>query len=163
MDTNKRKEAIELYGRGYDLLMSTLKEVRTEAMHFKPEPKEWSVHEVIIHLADSEAIAAQQARMMVAEPGRAVMAYDPDSWANNLNYQNQDREEALQLLKLTRSFTYHWLKELPEEAFALSAAYPGDEDPYVLDDLLFIYAKHIPSHIEQIKNNVKIWRESQKV
>ena len=162
MDSETRNENIELYGSGYDLLMATLAEVPQEAMNFKPEPKEWSVHEVIIHLADSEAIAAQQARMMVAEPGRAVMAYDPDAWADNLRYRDADEEEALQLLKLTRAFTYRWLKGLPEEAFALSAEYPGDEDPYVLDDLLRIYAGHIPSHIRQIENNVRIWKENNK-
>ena len=161
MDSKTRNENIELYGRGYDLLMAALDKVPQGAMHFKPEPKEWSVQEVIIHLADSESIAAQQARMMVAEPGRAVMAYDPDAWADNLHYPNADADEALELLKLTRAFTHRWFKSLPEEAFALSAEYPGDEDPYVLDDLLRIYAGHIPSHIEQIENNVKLWREQQ--
>ena len=162
MDSKTRNENIELYGRGYDLLMAALAEVPQEAMHFKPEPKEWSVHEVIIHLADSESIAAQQARMMVAEPGRAVMAYDPDAWADNLHYQDADKEEALQLLKFTREFTYRWFKSLPEEAFELSAEYPGDEDPYVLDDLLRIYTGHIPSHIRQIENNISLWKEANK-
>jgi len=156
-----RMKNIELYGHGFDMLMETLAQVPEEAMTFKPEPKEWSVHEVIIHLADSEAIASQQARLIVAEPGKTVMVYDPDDWANNLVYQDQDRDEALQLLKYVRAFTYRWLKTLPDEAFALSADYPGDEDPYVLDDLLFIYAKHIPIHIQQIENNVKLWREQQ--
>jgi len=156
---DKRIENIELYGSEFKLLEATLNEIPEEVMKFKPEPKEWSIHEVIIHLADSEAIASQQARLMVAEPGRPVMVYDPDEWANNLNYHEQDRGEALQSLKLTRSMTYRWLKSLPEEAFALSAVYPGDEDPYFLDDLLFIYAKHITGHVEQIKNNYKIWRD----
>ena len=160
MDPKTRNENIELYGRGYDLLMAALAEVPQEAMTFKPEPKEWSVHEVIIHLVDSEAIAAQQARMMVAEPGKAVMAYDPDAWADNLHYKDADKEVALQLLKLTREFTYHWFKSLPEAAFSLSAEYPGDEDPYVLDDLLRIYSGHIPGHIRQIENNVKLWKNS---
>jgi len=161
MNAEERNEKIELYGCGFDLLMAALAEVPQEAMKFKPEPKEWSVHEVIIHLADSESIAAQQARMMVAEPGRTVMAYEPDAWANNLHYQKGDVDEALQLLKWTRAFTYLWFKSLPEQAFALSADYPGDEEPYILDDLLRIYAGHIPSHIEQIRNNCKIWKDTQ--
>jgi uncharacterized protein (DUF952 family) len=162
METEKRNENIELYGRGYNLLMAALADVPQEALTFKPETKEWSVHEIIIHLADSEAIAAQQARMMVAEPGRVVMAYDPDAWANKLRYQDADKDEALYLLKLTREFTYHWFKSLPAEAFILSAEYPGDEDPYVLDDLLRIYAGHIPGHIRQIENNIKVWAEANK-
>lgn len=158
MDNKERNEKIELYGRGFDLLKAALAEVPQEAMHFKPEPKEWSVHEVVVHLADSESIAAQHARSIVAEPGKAVMAYDQDIWADNLHYHDGDYDESLQLLKWTRAFTYRWFKSLPEKAFDLSAAYPGDEAPYVLEDLVSIYAGHIPSHIEQIENNLKLWK-----
>ena len=160
MNAEERAQKIELYGKGYDLLMDTLKDAPRDAWHFKPEPGEWSIHEIIVHLADSEAIAAQQARMMVAEPGKAVMAYDPDAWATNLRYVEQDVDEALELLKRVRAFTYRWFKSLSASAFALSAEYPGDAEPYVLDDLLKIYAGHIPSHIEQIKNNAALWKKS---
>jgi len=161
MTPEERLENIELYGCGFDLLIATLAEVPKEAWSFKPAPTEWNVHEIIIHLADSEAIAAQQARLMVAEPGGTVMVYDPAAWADQLDYQNQDADEALQLLKLTRLTTYRWLKSLPETAFELSAIYPGDEEPYRLGELLKIYAGHIPDHIEQIKNNMTLWREQQ--
>ena len=161
MTPEDRQEKIELYGRGFDLLTATLAEVPEEAWKFEPEPKEWSVHEVVIHLADSESIAAQQARLMVAEPGGTVMAYDPDAWATKLKYNEQDPDEALQLLKFTRLSTYRWLKSLPDSAFNLSVIYPGDDAPYRLDELLGIYAGHIPSHIEQIKNNVDLWRKQQ--
>jgi hypothetical protein len=62
MNKQERDEKIELYGRGHDLLTAALAEVPREAWLFKPEPQEWSVHEVIIHLADSESNAALRAR-----------------------------------------------------------------------------------------------------
>ena len=158
MMPEERREQIELYGRGFDLLTATLAEIPKEAWQFKPALAEWSIQEIIIHLADSEAIATQQARLMVAEPGGTVMAYDPDAWATRLKYSEQDTDEALQLLKLPRLFTYRWFKSLPESAFGLSVAYPGYEEPYTLDELVGIYAGHIPDHIEQIKNNVRSWR-----
>jgi len=160
MNKEEHLQKIELYGKGYDLLMETLNGAPREMWHFKPAPTEWSVHEIIVHLADSESIAAQQARMMVAEPGGTVMAYDPAAWADNLIYAEQDADEALELLRLIRAFTNRWFKSLPESAFALSVEYPGDAEPYVLDDLLKIYAGHIPSHIIQIRNNVKLWKKS---
>ena len=160
MTPEERQEQIELYGVGFDLLTTVLDEVPEDAWHFKPDPKEWNVQEIVIHLADSESIAAQQARLMVAEPGGTVMAYDPAAWAEKLEYQNQDADEALQLLKLTRLITYRWLKSLPDSAFELSVIYPGYEEPYTLDELVGIYAGHIPDHIEQIKNNISFWRKS---
>ena len=53
MNKQERNEKIELYGRGHDLLMQTLKDIPREMWKFKPEPKEWSVHEVLIHIAES--------------------------------------------------------------------------------------------------------------
>ena len=158
MNATERQSALERYGNGFQMLAETLNGIPREAWGFKPGPKEWSIHEIIIHLADSEAIAAQQARLMVAEPGGTVMAYDPDAWAVNLKYERMDADEALELLLLTRSFTARWLKTLPESAFALSVAYPGDAEPYDLDTLLRIYSGHIPDHIKQIKNNFLLWK-----
>ncbi len=40
MDREERDEKIELYGRGYDLLIDTLREIPREMWTFKPEPTE---------------------------------------------------------------------------------------------------------------------------
>ena len=87
MDIKERNEKIELYGRGFDLLTAALAEVPKEAWKFKPAPKEWSVHEIIIHLADSESNAALRARKLIVEPGGALMGYGQKKWADELNYQ----------------------------------------------------------------------------
>ena len=73
MNTQERNEKIELYGRGFDLLKAALAEVPVEAMKWKPEPKEWSVHEIIIHIADSETNSALRARKLIVEPGGTLM------------------------------------------------------------------------------------------
>ncbi len=51
MDATERNEKIELYARGYASLAEALTEVPPDAIKFKPEPKEWSVHEIVVHLA----------------------------------------------------------------------------------------------------------------
>ena len=65
MNREERNEKIELYGHGYDMLIETLKEVPQEMWKFKPEPKEWSVHEVLVHLADSESNAASSISLKI--------------------------------------------------------------------------------------------------
>src|SRR5215207_10767430 len=100
MDKPERDENIELYGRGYELLTVALKEVPREAWLFKPEPKEWSVHEVLIHLADSESNAALRARKLIVEPGGTLMGYDQDQWTVDLDYHEQNYEDALEIVRL---------------------------------------------------------------
>jgi hypothetical protein len=160
MNAEERNERIELYGRGYDLLAAALSEVPREAWTFKPEPKEWSVHEILIHLADSETNAAMRARMLIVQPGGTLMAYDQDQWAITLDYHGQNWEDALETVRLVRKSTYELLKKQPEEVFAHTAKHPEYDEPYAFEKWLKIYSGHIPGHIEQIRNNVALWKKA---
>lgn len=159
MDKQERNEKIELYGRGYDLLTETLKDIPREMWKFKPEPKEWSVHEVLVHLADSESNAALRARKLIVEPGGAFMGYDQDKWAIELDYHEQSWEDALEVVRLVRKMTYELLKKQPDEVFEHTGKHPQYDEPYTFEKWLNIYSGHIPGHIEQIRNNYKIWRD----
>ena len=162
MDKSERDEKIELYGRGFELLKAALTEVPAKAMKWKPEPKEWSVHEIIIHIADSESNSALRARKLIVEPGGTLMGYDQDAWAVQLNYHEMDLDDALEVTRLARKTTYELLKRQPEEVFTHWIKHPEMEGEYTFEKWLNIYPKHIPGHIEQIKNNVKLWKEKQK-
>ena len=159
MDTRERNEKIELYGRGFDTLMETIKAIPREMWKFKPEPKEWSVHEIIIHLADSESNSALRARKLIVEPGGTLMGYDQEQWAIGLSYHEQNLDDALEVLHLARKTTYELLKRQPDEVFTHSLTHPEYEEPYTFEKWINIYAGHIPGHIEQIKNNHKIWKQ----
>src|SRR5688572_17165339 len=159
MDKKERQEKIELYGRGMQLLTDALKDIPREMWKFKPEPREWSVHEVLIHLGDSETNAALRARKLAVEPGGTLMGYDQDKWAVELNYHDQDPDDALQLTKFARLTTYNWLKTLPDEVFTHTVKHPEYDDPYTFEKWLNIYAGHIPGHIEQIQNNYELWKK----
>ena len=161
MQPEERNEKIELYGKGYDLLIKTLRDIPREMWTFKPEPKEWSVHEVLVHLADSESNAALRARKLIAEPGGTLMGYDQDKWAVKLKYHDQSYEDALEIVRLVRKTTYELLKKQPDDVFEHSVRHPEYDEPYTFEQWLNIYSAHIPGHIEQIRNNYKIWRDQQ--
>jgi len=129
-------------------------------MKFKPDPAEWSVHEVIIHIADSESNSALRARKLIVEPGGTLMGYDQDKWAVQLNYHERSFEDALEVTRLARKSTYELLKRQPDEVFTHALIHPEMNEPYTFDKWLTIYARHIPGHIEQIQNNIKFWKKS---
>ena len=161
MNQAERNEKIERYGKGFELLLEVLKDIPREMWKFKPAPKEWSVYEVLIHLADSESNAALRARKLIAEPGGTLMGYDQDQWAVTLAYHDQSYEDALDTVRLVRKTTYELLKKQPEEVFEHSVKHPEYEEPYTFERWLDIYSAHIPGHIEQIQKNYKIWRDQQ--
>lgn len=159
MNKNERLEKIEEYRQGYGLLGAALTEVPKEAWDFKPSPTDWSVHEVIVHMADSESMAALRARKLIVEPGSTLMGYEEAKWADALRYGKQSMDDALQIIKLARSTTYNLLKSLPDEAFTHSVKHPEYQEPYTFEQWLNIYSKHIPDHIEQIRKNIELWKK----
>jgi len=162
MNREKINEKIEQYGRGFELLAAALAEIPKEAWSYRPAPDEWSVHEIIVHMADSESISALRARKLIVEPGSTLMAYEEAKWADALDYKDQSAEDALEIIRLARQSTYELLKRQPDEVFTHSVTHPEyPDEPYTFEQWLEIYARHIPDHVNQIKNNVKVW-ESQK-
>lgn len=167
MNQDKRNELIEEYGRGYDLFAAALDQTPPDAWEFKPAPKDWSVHELIVHMADSECMGAMRVRKLIAEPGGTLMGYDDAKWAETLDYQNQSVEDALQLFKLTRQTTYHLLKTLPDRVYTYSVVhpelvYPEYGEAYTLEKWLLIYTRHARDHVEQLKKTVRAWKEQNK-
>jgi len=156
MDAKERNEKIEQYGHGFELLTAALAEVPREMWMARPEPNEWSVHEIVVHMADSESMAALRARKLIVEPDSVLMGYEEAKWADALDYKSQSAEDALQVIKMARQTTYRLLKTLPDEMFTHSVKHQEYEEPYTFEKWLTIYARHIPNHIEQIRNNVKL-------
>jgi hypothetical protein len=98
---------------------------------------------------------------LIVEPGGTLMGYDQDKWTVDLDYHDQSYEDSLEIVRLVRKTTYELLKKQPEKIFDHWVKHPEYEEPYTFDDWINIYSAHIPGHIEQIKNNYKIWRDQQ--
>jgi len=162
MDRAEIDKKIEQYGRGFGRLTAALAEVPKEAWLFRPAPDEWSVHEIIVHMADSESMSALRARKLIAEPGSTLMGYDEANWADILDYKEQSAEDALEIIRLARQSTYELLKRQPDEVFTHSVIHPEyPATPYTFEGWLNIYARHIPDHIDQLKRSYQAWVESQ--
>jgi hypothetical protein len=151
MKLEERKQKIEEYGRGPEMLRGALAGIPREAWDFKPGPDDWSVHEILIHMGDSESMAALRLRKLIVEPGSTLMGYKEARWASALEYQNQDADDSLQIIKYARRTSYRLLKTLPPEVFTHSVNHPEQSEPYTMDKWLETYARHIPDHIAQMQ------------
>jgi hypothetical protein len=162
MDQGERNELIEKFGSAWDEFLSALKMIPKEAWLFKPEPKDWSVHQVIVHLADSETNSYLRVRRLIAEPGGTLMAYDQDVWADELDYHAVNTDEALEVTRLVRKLTYDLLKRLPENVWEHAAVHPEYSEPYTFEKWLRIYSNHPRAHAAQITENHRLWQLANK-
>jgi hypothetical protein len=155
-----RLEKLESYSSAYDSLIQSLKNFPKEMWQFKPAPNKWSIHEVLIHIADSEVSSFARARKIICESGSTVMVYDENLWAKHLDYHNQNIEESLELFRMLRMMTYKVIKDLPKEIWKNFIIHP-DNGKMTLDDWLTIYEEHIPVHIKQMQKNFNEWLQMQ--
>jgi hypothetical protein len=159
MKNEVRRSKLESYGMAYQTLFTALERYPREMWQFRPTPEVWTIHEIVVHIADSEANSYVRCRRFIAEPGKDVMAYDEPVWARRLDYHARDPQEALELFKWLRQNTYHLIRTLPEEAWASTAFHP-ENGVMTLDDWLDIYERHIPEHVEQMEAVYKVWAKA---
>ncbi len=158
MTKQERNSLIESYGSAYNILIEALKEFPVEMWQWKPAPGKWSIHEVLIHIADSEANSFVRCRRLIAEPGSGVYGYDQDTWATKLNYHQQDTDDALQLFKWLRKTSYELLKTVTDETWTNSYIEHSEVGKMTFEEWLKIYEEHIPVHILQMKLNFEAWK-----
>ena len=158
MNPNERNEMIEEYGRGFDILTAALAEIPREAWQFKPAPHEWSIHELIVHMGDSEILGAMRLRKIIAEPGSNVTGYEEAVWAEALDYQSQDVDDALLIFKLARQTSYRLLKTLTDQIYTHSVVNPEYGVTVTLEDWLRSYTDHVPEHLRQLMETHQAWK-----
>src|SRR4051812_22211411 len=102
MTGEERAAKIESYGNAYAFLVESLEKFPQEMWNFKSELNPWSIHDIIVHITDSEANSYARCRRFIAEPGKEVLAYDENLWVTALDYPSQSTDDALELFKLLR-------------------------------------------------------------
>ncbi len=156
MTTDERNQKIESYGEAYPQLVAVLERFPEEMWQYRPAPDDWTIHEIIIHITDSEATSYARCRRFIAEPGSAVLGYDEARWARELHYQEQSTGDALEAFKWLRLLSYNLIKHLPEATWSNTVDH-SENGLMTLDDWLNTYERHIRDHIEQMQANYDAW------
>jgi len=156
----ERLRKIESYGQAYAQLIAALPHFPREMWQYRSSPDRWTIHEIIVHIADSEANSYARCRRFIAEPGSTVMAYDEMAWAQRLNYHAQSPAAALELFRQLRSSSYELIKTLPKPIWANTIVHP-ENGVMTMDEWLDIYDRHIPDHIAQMHHVYVAWQAQQ--
>ncbi len=159
MPVVERQARIESYGRAAAELEAVLSELPRAMWTYRPAPDQWTVHEIAVHIADSEANSYVRCRRFLAEPGAPLMAYDEVAWARELDYHAQSVEAAVELFRVLRRNTYHLIRALPEAAWTRVADHP-ENGPMSLDDWLDIYERHVREHAAQMRTARAAWEQA---
>lgn len=143
-------ELLERFRRGPELIAAVTTGAAGSELDFVPGPGKWSVRQIAAHLADSEIVAADRFRRVLAEDNPTLMAYDQDAWARNLNYSRRKISDSLDIFRRIRADNYELLKDLPEPAFERKGNHT-EHGSVLLRQLVETYAAHPEGHARQVK------------
>lgn len=112
-----------------------------------PIPGTWSIQQVILHLMDSDLIASDRMKRIIAQDDPLIAAYDETEFSKNLYYDKLDAQLACQIFEQNRRMTAALLRLLPESAFQRTGNHT-ERGRITLANLVEMYAGHVPHHLK---------------
>ena len=142
-------DLIRAYAQGPRHLEAAATGIPPAELSFTPGPEHWSIHENVVHVADTELVGAARMRYVIAEPGAALVSFDQTKWASALDYRSQSLRGALALFREIRAVTTEMLKRVPAEAWE-QVGMNTESGPQTLEWLVEHFADHVPYHLRTI-------------
>ncbi|MCH8271495.1 MAG: DinB family protein [Planctomycetes bacterium] len=116
---------------------------------FKPTPADWSILEIVCHLADEEVEDFRtRLQLTLEEPTRQWPPIDPEGWAVQRRYNHQDLAAAVARFAAARQESLAWLRSLDHPDWSRTHHHPK-LGPMSAGDLLVSWAAHDALHLRQ--------------
>ena len=111
------RELIEKYEAGGEQLSMAIRGLTREDVLAVPAPDanvgKWSIQQVVVHCMDSDLIATDRLKRMIAEDNPQLIGYDENKFVKNLFYDEQPADLAVQIVDLNRKLFAAVLRKLP--------------------------------------------------
>ncbi len=144
-----REAQLEHFATGTADVEAALDGVTPADLDRRPPSGEWTVREIVHHLADSESMAYIRLRRLIAEDQPLLPDYDEPEWARRLHY-DRPIEPSLAVLRAVRASSGQLLATLTEEEWARMGTH-SVAGPYGVERWLATYAAHSHDHADQIR------------
>jgi hypothetical protein len=121
-----------------------------ELLRRKPAPGKWSIGELMAHLADAEVVGSWRMRLVLANNGSPMQAYDQEAWASNFRYELAEPADSVEAFTAARMANLRLLDRVDpklHENYGMHAE-RGRETVTRIADL---YAGHDLNHLMQIE------------
>ncbi len=155
---NKRyRDIVEEFEAGGQKLRPAVIGLTREQLLAKPGPGKWSIQELVIHLGDSEAIAIDRMKRVIAEDNPTLLRADEQAYVDRLHCDAQDLQDAVTLFELNRRQFARVLRQLDDSEFERVGTHNAELGRITLAGLVENYSKHLDHHLqrlEQIRRNI---------
>lgn len=143
------RKLIETYEAAAQEVRNAVAGLTKQDLTARPGPGKWSILEVVVHLADSDAIAIDRMKRILTEENPPLLYANETAYVEKLFTHDQDLEDALVLMETGRRQWARVLRKLPDEGF-LRAGVHNKRGAVTLGQFVADYIQHIDSHLQFI-------------
>jgi uncharacterized damage-inducible protein DinB len=143
-----QKALIDQFEAGGGKAKAAIAGLSREDLFAVPVPGMWSIQQVIVHLQDSEAVAIDRMKRVIAEAKPPLlMGYDENQYTANLSYDQQSAADAVEMVELGRRQFTKVLRKLPAAAWDRFGIH-SERGKLTLSELLQSFTKHLEHHLK---------------
>jgi len=141
------RELIEQFVAGGPKLRQAVAGLSNEDLTARPGPGQWSILELVLHLADSDAIAIDRMKRILTEENPPLLYADETAYVERLFSHQQALDDALTLFEVGRRQFGRVLRALPEAAFQRAGTH-NRRGPMTLGSMVNGYIDHLDHHMK---------------
>jgi uncharacterized damage-inducible protein DinB len=140
---------IDDYERGPAILRRAVAGLTQEQLDAHPVAGNWSIREVVCHLADAEVLYVERMKRVLVEDDPPLMNAVPDQFVPKLVSADRSIDGELDLIEAARKHMTPILRNLKSEEFQRTGRHSTD-GPLTLETLLKRITDHVPHHVKFI-------------
>jgi hypothetical protein len=142
---------IEQYAAGASRPALAIRGLTVEELNAFPVPGTWSIQQIVLHLMDSDLIASDRMKRVIAENKPTIIGYDEAAFSKKLFYERLDAAMACEVFRLNRLLTATILRSLPNEAFARTGTH-SERGVVTLEHFVETYTEHVEYHLKFLRD-----------
>ena len=146
----KLLETINTFAAGPELLRYAAQGLTPEQEKARPGPGAWSIAELVAHLVDSDAVAIDRMKRVIAEDEPTLMAYDQDKWIARLDSQSMPVADGVALFAANRAWMTRILRNVLGEPISRGSGNHTEDGPKSLAKLVVGYVGHLDYHLKYL-------------
>ena len=139
-----------------DVFAAQVAGVEEDQARWRPDPAQWSILEVVNHLADEEVEDFRARLDAVLRHSGAWPPIDPQGWPAARRYNERGLRESLERFLAARVESLAWLDGLEAPDWSLAYQHPSI-GPISAGDLLTSWVAHDYIHVRQINRLHRDW------
>lgn len=144
-----QESLIDRYAAGGAILVYAVQGLSSGQEQARPGPGAWSIAEVVAHLVDSDAVACDRMKWIIAEPNPILLAFDENLWIQRLRSGEMPVQEGASLFAANRRWMARVLRGCSEADFSRAGQHT-ERGRITLAELLAGFVGHLDHHLKFI-------------